>query len=240
MADKRINWTPDEVMLVAVEVRANGWKAFDDRSEAAQRLSALLRAAPFHPVADRGEKFRNPSGVARKSSDIATRHPDYQGVPTNGSKVDREVLAHFLDDPDSAVAHANAIEVAIKSGLAAELVLEAEEDDVDEDAAAVEGRLLLSLHRKRERNPKLRAQKLRAVHKAGAPIACEVCHFDFGKTYGQIGEGYIEVHHVVPLHASGPTITKLADLALLCSNCHRMIHRVRPWLTPVQLRTRLH
>ncbi|MDN5896921.1 MAG: HNH endonuclease, partial [Nocardioides sp.] len=66
----------------------------------------------------------------------------------------------------------------------------------------------------------------------GLPISCEVCAFDFGATYGALGEGYVEVHHRLPLHASGPVKTRLEDLALLCSNCHRMIHRARPWLTP--------
>jgi hypothetical protein len=45
-----------------------------------------------------------------------------------------------------------------------------------------------------------------------------------------------ECHHVVPLHVSGATTTKLADLAILCANCHRMIHRGDPWLTPDELR----
>ncbi|MBD4677824.1 HNH endonuclease, partial [Xanthomonas citri pv. citri] len=52
---------------------------------------------------------------------------------------------------------------------------------------------------------------------------------------GEHGAGYIEVHHRVPLHVSGTVMTSLEDLALLCSNCHRMIHRRRPWLTVEQL-----
>ncbi|MEV4457357.1 HNH endonuclease [Microbispora sp. NPDC049633] len=60
--------------------------------------------------------------------------------------------------------------------------------------------------------------------------------FDFEHTYGPRGAGYIECHHIVPLHVSGPVTTKLDDLALVCSNCHRMIHRSAPWLTPSELR----
>ena len=98
---------------------------------------------------------------------------------------------------------------------------------------------LLARHYRRERNQTIRKRKIAAVKAAGMPIACEVCDFDFAATYGEVGDGYIEVHHVLPLHASGPTITKFSDLALLCSNCHRMIHRARPWLTPDELRDRL-
>ncbi|WP_420719722.1 HNH endonuclease [Streptomyces sp. NRRL WC-3618] len=53
------------------------------------------------------------------------------------------------------------------------------------------------------------------------------------------GAGYIECHHVIPLHVAGEGTTKLSDLALICSNCHRMIHRKAPWPTPQDLRRQL-
>jgi predicted HNH restriction endonuclease len=33
--------------------------------------------------------------------------------------------------------------------------------------------------------------------------------------------------------------TRAADIALVCSNCHRMLHRRRPWLTMSDLKTLL-
>ncbi|RZK29449.1 MAG: HNH endonuclease, partial [Hymenobacter sp.] len=63
---------------------------------------------------------------------------------------------------------------------------------------------------------------------AAGSMACEVCGFDFEAAYGELGAGYIEVHHTKPVHTLAPgTKTKLADLALLCANCHRMAHRRR-------------
>lgn len=59
-------------------------------------------------------------------------------------------------------------------------------------------------------------------------LACEVCGFEFERTYGSHGDGYIECHHVVPLAFAGPSRTRLADLAVVCSNCHRMLHRGDP------------
>jgi 5-methylcytosine-specific restriction protein A len=97
----------------------------------------------------------------------------------------------------------------------------------------LEGRLLMRLHMIRDRDPRLRAKRI--LH-AGGDLSCEACGFDFGKAYGQRGEGYIECHHTVPLYFSGERKTKLSDLALLCSNCHRMIHRSSRWLTIDQLR----
>ena len=34
----------------------------------------------------------------------------------------------------------------------------------------------------------------------------------------------------------GEVKTRLDDLILICANCHRMIHRHNPWLTPDHLR----
>lgn len=114
------------------------------------------------------------------------------------------------------------------------------ETEVDEEEGVAEGRLLLAHHRRRERDPGLRRKKIEAHKKQGLPIVCEVCSFDFGRTYGSKGTDYIEVHQVLPLHVSGETRTKLGDLAMLCANCHRMIHRGRPWLAPAELRELIH
>jgi 5-methylcytosine-specific restriction protein A len=59
--------------------------------------------------------------------------------------------------------------------------------------------------------------------------------FDFERVYGPRGADFIECHHRVPLHVTGQVTTRLEDLALICSNCHRMIHRTRPWLTVEEL-----
>lgn len=73
---------------------------------------------------------------------------------------------------------------------------------------------------KYERDPQIRRAFLR-----GKKLKCEVCGFDFEEVYGKLGAGYIEVHHKKPV-SEGERITDLDnDLAMLCSNCHRMIHR---------------
>jgi 5-methylcytosine-specific restriction protein A len=110
---------------------------------------------------------------------------------------------------------------------------------VDEDAVVEEGGLLLLLllrHLQRERRSGIRAKKVAHVLARGLALECQVCGFDFARTYGPRGEGYIECHHIVPLHVAGARTTRLADLILICANCHRMIHRGSPWLTPDQLR----
>jgi hypothetical protein len=52
---------------------------------------------------------------------------------------------------------------------------------------------------------------------------------DFETTYGTLGRGFAECHHKLSLSETGPTRTRLRDLAIICPNCHRMLHRARPW-----------
>jgi 5-methylcytosine-specific restriction protein A len=226
----------DEIILACELVRQNDWRALDGHDPRVIDLSELLNRNPLHPLDQRDAKFRNPNGVGRKTADIATRHPDYQGRPTKGNRLDRVVLADFLADPLAMSQAAAEIRAAVERGdVDASSVALADVDDFDDEA--YEGRILLARHLRRERNPKLRRRKIESVRAAGRPIACEVCEFDFERAYGKLGRGFIEVHHKLPLHVSGEIRTRLSDLALLCSNCHRMIHRGRPWLAPAELRT---
>jgi len=66
--------------------------------------------------------------------------------------------------------------------------------------------------------------KKQAIIKGNGRIRCECCDFDFVEFYGEIGHGFIECHHKIPL-SKGERITEIEDLALVCSNCHRMLHR---------------
>lgn len=56
---------------------------------------------------------------------------------------------------------------------------------------------------------------------------CKCCGFDFEKTYGEHGKGFIHVHHVRPLNTLGEgyRIDPVTELVPLCPNCHAMIHR---------------
>ena len=62
---------------------------------------------------------------------------------------------------------------------------------------------------------------------AARGTACAACGFDFGRTYGPPGEGFIHVHHLAPLAAGGGAraIDPAADLVPVCPNCHAMLHR---------------
>lgn len=70
---------------------------------------------------------------------------------------------------------------------------------------------------------------------------CAACRLDFGVKYGDIGAGFIEVHHVEPVSgiAPGTVVDPARDLVPLCSNCHSVIHRRTPPYTVEELRTAL-
>jgi len=59
---------------------------------------------------------------------------------------------------------------------------------------------------------------------------CQACGFSFKPFYGKLGEGYIEVHHRVPVSRLGGNyfVNPVADLVPVCANCHAMVHRADP------------
>ena len=80
-----------------------------------------------------------------------------------------------------------------------------------------------------ERSP---ANRAACISAHGA--RCKVCGFDFGAAYGPLAQGYIEVHHRVPVSKMGGSyqIDPVHDLIPLCANCHAVIHRVGPPMEP--------
>lgn len=113
--------------------------------------------------------------------------------------------------------------------------------DLDElDRETSEGRRTLRTHLKLERDSGLADRKKRWARAAHGKLGCEVCGFDFVQRYGSIGDGFAEIHHNSPLGASkGIRKTTLRDLAIVCSNCHRMLHRGTPLFSISELRARL-
>ncbi len=97
--------------------------------------------------------------------------------------------------------------------------------DVDE-YVAMEGRerTILRLHKFRERDPKA-IKQAKEKAKIEKRFFCEVCLFDFKKQYPGLGDDFIECHHKQPISKGGIRKTKAGDLAIVCANCHRMLHR---------------
>lgn len=101
-----------------------------------------------------------------------------------------------------------------------------------------EGRLKFRLHLTKERNHRLVTDaKALWNRQQNGRVVCSVCSFSFTETYGKVGEDFIEAHHTRPIAQLAPdTKITIADMVPVCSNCHSMLHRSRPWLTVGQLK----
>lgn len=73
-----------------------------------------------------------------------------------------------------------------------------------------------------ERNPNYRKQAI-AIHGE----SCAACSFNFGAFYGEYAEGFIHIHHIIPVSEfeTPQAIDPETDLIPLCANCHSVIHR---------------
>jgi len=183
-----------------------------------------------------GERFRNANGVAMKLQNFRRFDPAQEGKGlSGGGKGEEEVWTVFASNPERLRSAAEGIRATV---LAFEDAPEPEPDEEGEEAE--EGRILTRLHRTRERDRKIvERRKAKALRDHGS-LYCEACGFNFATRYGERGNGFIECHHTKPVSALLPgEKTKLEDLALLCANCHRIVHIRRPWMAIEQLKLAL-
>ena len=143
--------------------------------------------------------------------------------------------------PHASIASRSDVTRVIHLELASSTALTASVPDIEEEQiSAREGAVSTRHHLHRERDRTIVAAKRRQVLAATGRLACSVCTFDFQQFYGEIGADFCEIHHLIPLaDADGEVQTRLDDLAIVCSNCHRMLHRSRPFLTIEQLKSKI-
>lgn len=108
-----------------------------------------------------------------------------------------------------------------------------EQSDLDWPSSYKEGGRNLRSHSAIERNGTLIRDSKARFKKLHGRLFCQACEFDFLAVYG---EDYIECHHTIPVHKLPSNgFTSIEDVALLCANCHRIIHRRREWMSIDQL-----
>jgi 5-methylcytosine-specific restriction protein A len=109
--------------------------------------------------------------------------------------------------------------------------------NVPDNATVTEKRKYV-LHKKIERN----VTAAKAAKKYHGTI-CQACNLDFAARYGDIGQGFIEAHHLTPISTLTEGVAVqynvAKDFAVLCANCHRMVHRTDDPSDLVAFRTRL-
>lgn len=101
---------------------------------------------------------------------------------------------------------------------------ETEDEGTGERGGTVPERRKYRFHRSIERNPSA-SRKAKRFH----GYVCQGCGFDFETVYGEVGREFIEAHHLTPLSELPEDqvvdLDPQTDFAVLCANCHRMMHR---------------
>lgn len=230
------NWTRDELILALDFYLKHRDRTPDKTSEQIARLSAEINRLAQRLGMTASSTLRNVNGVYMKLMNFRSHDPAFtdQGKVglARGNKDEGVVWAEFANDPDRLRATASVIRSTLETDIELTAPIAPETD-----AVAPEGRMVSRLHTVRERSRAIVNKKKAAFLKSHGHMFCEACGFSFSDKYGARGDGFIECHHTRPLHTLTPNEkTKLDDLALLCANCHRMVHVRSPWLSMDELK----
>jgi len=226
-------WTRDELLVALDYYLDNPDDYFSPTGMGVLDLTAKISQVAKALGLTGSDTLRNANGVSMKLLNFRAHDPnhDTKGL-SRGNKLEQVVWDEYSD-------YRQTLKKVVTAILEVSLTATADDTSVlpvDDVSEAREGRLLTRIHRYRERNAAIVKRKKTSHMKQHGCLCCEACGFDFRATYGNRGEGFIECHHTKPVSelAAGET-TKLADLVLLCANCHRMVHAERPWWTVMEL-----
>ncbi len=234
MVRRQINWTLEE-WIVAVDFyrRHKGHippLGSDEIRELSQTLRNIRNFDDNVPP-----NTRNPKGVHWQVRVLAKLEPDSVGAAVTRHAPPPLARKAWEITQDTIGARAHQI---IK--LAGDEKLRQQVQEIGRPFGAEyaeEGQLVSRVHWARERNSQIIMKKKKEFNQREGSLYCEICTFNYRDKYGSRGEGFIECHHTKPLaDLTARTRTHLEDLLLVCANCHRMIHRWRPWLSPDEMR----
>ncbi len=209
-------WTRDETILALDLFFDAGMVALSDSDARVIALSQTLRALPGNEQPSENPSFRNPAGVSFKLSNL-------QSVATgrgfaNTSAMDATVWKQF---------NSRRVKVKEIAGLILRYAPQAPLDsDMEDDGIEfAEGKVFTVVHRRIERDSKLRKSLITDRRKKGH-LRCDACGSVNPTGTSELDDAIFDAHHLIPLAGQGERKTKLRDVALLCANCHRLIHRL--------------
>jgi len=220
-------WHRDEIILALDLYSRLKHKQIHAKNPEIKELSRILNRLPIFNERPDDVKFRNPNGVGLKLSNFLALDNTYSGKGMQSySQLDKKVFEEFEFNTTRLQQLAKQIRaIAVDPFLPNQLYLIPEEEEGD-ISVVEEGAVIYKLHKYRERDVSIVAKKKNIVFEQYGKLLCEACEFDFNVQYGDLGYKFIECHHRTPL-AEFTSISKttINDLALVCSNCHRMLHR---------------
>lgn len=205
------------------------WRPVNRGAEGIARLSLMLRSASFHPLGGRSDNFRSENSVAFKINNLIASHPSKKGVGARTSAAERPVVERFIADRSVMKRVASGIRERVRQGT--EQVGDAEalyrKESSPAEAGAVEcssrpepcggGRAGTCLV-----DDDTHAFLVGKAVVQDESLDCTVCGFDFESVYGKAGHGYIEIHRS-SLSSEASSVKR--GVAMVCANCHRILHR---------------
>jgi len=145
----------------------------------------------------------------------------------------------LLSEAKSLVFYSNIFDISSSKFMAEQigLILDATRLFLDmcepiDDEVFIEGAESWKVSKRYERSRALRGRAI-AIHGTN----CMICGMNFENTYGPVGKGFIHIHHILRISDGGiRSVDPEKDLIPICPNCHSMIHRENPPISPDELR----
>jgi len=232
--DPKYHWDREEHLLLLDMYLKHKKQIPGKESTQVEEMSTLLRkyhqkkGNPVH------EALRNQNGVYMKLMNFRRFDPDIlsKGLE-KGNRLEGEVWDEYSEHPEALTKIAE----LIKQSIINDDALPNDEEAAEQEEMETEGRVIGLYHKRHERSSKNRTKKVKQFKKENGKIFCEVCGFNFEVFYGERGTDFCEIHHDIPVSKmSFNQKTDINDLKCLCSNCHRIIHRRKPWMTTDELK----
>lgn len=213
------NWTVDELILALDLYFTLKSKDLVPTNPAIIELSELLRSLPIHKNKPNDEKFRNPNGVTMVLWNISRSDPNTDICLKHGSKLQKKIWSYYIGKREYLHKVATAIRNCLPLPFEYNLMSDLDERDF------IQGSILYQYHKYLDNNWQT-VNRLRKRARSRGRLYCEKCGFDFYEIYGNVGDGFIECHHKIDvIYYKNNIVVKDSDFILVCSNCHRMLHR---------------
>lgn len=218
----RVKWTRDEAILALDVFFSSRNKSFSMNNPEIIELSELLNRLPMVPFSKRSDTFRNIAGVSRQLATLNWGLTNNKKAPIG--KIFYEIYHAFRDSPEKLNKIAQAIRRCV--GLVGDISF-ADETEVE---GFCEGALLAHLHRYLE---------IKHGGQLSAEIKrCYICSVKPQQVYHGSAKinNILEAHLLIPPEDYGSEIEpKDKDFIVVCPNCHKVLHNVRPWIEKVNV-----
>jgi hypothetical protein len=230
-----VSWPLEEKNFVVSDMDFEVLERDDDKVVLEPKVARILHS---DKIIDFSARFLNIAIDAANIAQLQAGQPELaEAVSRHFGKIKLGKNSNLIRESASEVIALQAAIFGISNIAALSTIIELPETPLEEGVTGKEGKILVRLHSYRERDRKFVKEAKANFKKLHGKLFCECCGYEPVKMYGERGEDRIDAHHRTPVEELLPdSITKIEDLAMVCPNCHDIIHAKRPWLTVESLK----